>query len=440
MRAIVSQYDTNVKPLAEHLRDAVELNKALPGESHLWTFTRCAKGHSSLAGLDAESAANRVEEALGGWHKHFPGVPDCRFEFIECWARIASPIRNPANYSYMVNALRLADSQPLEVKAPTEGYRRFLSYSYHLQRMKGDASIFLPLGRTATILFGQDTPAGRKMISRYRQRALQDGWLRQTANYTPRKLACEYRFVCDRIDPQTRGVRKPILLTPRPCQVETLDMATKSRNRDDVTQDIQLIPSRNTEESQERFTSRSVEQGGNEPFIGDERNTNNRTSPPAQNNAQQIDEIICEIPRRDKIISLSSVQQHHLAGKAHQAGKAGSGLALGSPPLRQGKEAQQAADGEGRPNAVAKAEDFSGGAVGLGRTRTRWVSVEPPPRRCRHCDRLFQSDDDSPPVRVEGGWAHTDCDAWFRCPPPDSPPPSDPVRRGLFDSETEGAA
>ena len=401
LQSTISQHDTNVKPkpLAEHLRDAIELNKTLPGETPLWTFTRCAKGHPSLAGLDAEIAADRVKEILGDWQEHFPGVTDPAFELVECWDKITTPIRNPKGYDYMVNALRLADSEPLEVKVPTEGYRRFLSYSYHLQRLVGDTDIFLPLGRTAVILFSQDTPAGRKMISRYRQRAVRDRWLRQTKNYSPHKLACEYRFSCERIDPQTLDVRKPILLAPKPCQVSTVDKAIQSRNSD-VTQDTQLISSRNSEEFQDTqlISSRNTKL----EHMEQARMEHGRTSPPAPSKNGMTYEN--EIPR-ETFLSLSGLQPQ-------DAVPAGAGNCL---------------------RGAAGVRPFQ--ALG----RTRWVSVEPPPDGfrakgyCCHCDGPFDAERGI--VRLGWRWAHADCHELFLNPPPvdiDDLPP-EPPPRGIFD-------
>ena len=80
-------------------------------------------------------------------------------------------------------------------KNATDGYLMFLSVCGHLQTMLGNRSMYLPQDNLAKLLRVQG-----RTISRWRQWAVEDGMLRQTAP-PGRRCAAEYRFDISRYGP-----------------------------------------------------------------------------------------------------------------------------------------------------------------------------------------------------------------------------------------------
>jgi hypothetical protein len=181
-------------------------------ESELFHFVRLMKAHPALAGLPPADAFAAIEAALRRTHRL--GVrevwgaifgmerEDAQAEVLSCWEKVRwAPGQSP-----LVNALRLATERPLllakdVVERRSDGYPRFIGLAGWLQASVGDRDILLPTRDVAELL--RVTPM---TISRYRDWAVEDGYLKLVApsSFRPvagaRNKATAFRFDTSRWD------------------------------------------------------------------------------------------------------------------------------------------------------------------------------------------------------------------------------------------------
>jgi hypothetical protein len=121
---------------------------------------------------------------------------EAKTEWLSLWPKFRFPAGQTPLDAAVLLARRTAlipcdevcDRRIIDRKNPTVGYCFFLSVCGHLQALVGDKPIFLPQELLAKAL----RVKGRT-ISRWRQWAVDDGMLRQTAR-PGRRRAAEYRF------------------------------------------------------------------------------------------------------------------------------------------------------------------------------------------------------------------------------------------------------
>lgn len=131
---------------------------------------------------------------------------EAKTEFLDLWPKF----RFPAGQSPLDAAVLLArrmlliptddvcKKRYIEARDRPDGYCMFLSVCGHLQAMLGNRSIFLPQEPLAEALRVQG-----RTISRWRQWAVEDGLLKQTAA-AGRRRAAEYRFKIEGWDVLTK--------------------------------------------------------------------------------------------------------------------------------------------------------------------------------------------------------------------------------------------
>lgn len=215
---LVRAYEAN----SEHLDgiDEADPNDSWQLETPLFGFVHFVWSRPDL-GEDAHRPAalfTRIEASLKQWtagykreHQEpphgFTGDPwanwfgisreDAKTEFLDLWPRF----RFPANQSPIDAAVMLARRMLLTPSDEVcqrrgietahdrpDGYCLFVSVCGHLQAALGDRPIYLPQDLLAAKL----RVAGRT-ISRWRQWAVEDGYLRQVSA-PGRRRAAEYRF------------------------------------------------------------------------------------------------------------------------------------------------------------------------------------------------------------------------------------------------------
>jgi len=121
---------------------------------------------------------------------------EAKTEFLDLWPKFRWPAwQTPldaavllARRTLLLPSEEICQRRMIERNNPTDGYCFFLSVCGHLQVMLGDQPIFLPQEALAKLLRVQG-----RTVSRWRQWAVVDGFLHQTAKPGRRKAA-EYRF------------------------------------------------------------------------------------------------------------------------------------------------------------------------------------------------------------------------------------------------------
>ena len=153
--------------------------------TQLWTFTRVVKSHF------AESADADVVfwdlvvpeiERRGGWEilDTWLDAEEIYFEFVCNW----DAVRYRIGQSPLSNAEMMAEDHPLEPRRASKRpgflkrYARFVSIAGWLQVSMGNRPILLPVEKLGGLL------GVRPMtITRYRQTALQDGYLKVVSEH-----------------------------------------------------------------------------------------------------------------------------------------------------------------------------------------------------------------------------------------------------------------
>jgi len=184
--------------LSEHEND-LDIGNSCPYETYhtpLWTFTRAVRSFYG-EDVDPHEIFFKVESIIfrkGGWDILNTGLAaaDIYFEFVCNWARV----RYKIGETPLGNALEKAQAHPLRperasrYRAFLARYSSFVSLAGWLQVTMGDHSILLPCEKIGDLL-GED----KKTISRLRQIALEDEYLREIRKHSfARRRATEFRF------------------------------------------------------------------------------------------------------------------------------------------------------------------------------------------------------------------------------------------------------
>jgi hypothetical protein len=181
-------------PLAGYLVEALKeagrrLDDQAEWQSEGFYFVRLVKAHPDMVRKDADQAVALVDKTMAKLVKQLPakerfdpwehylgvGKEDVYAEFYDQWDKI----RHLPGFSPLANALEMAKRRPLSVlaehkRAFAANYEVFISLAGWLQVDMGDTPILLPVEQVAELL--GVTP---KSVSRYRQWAVADGYLRE---------------------------------------------------------------------------------------------------------------------------------------------------------------------------------------------------------------------------------------------------------------------
>lgn len=194
-------YEENQQAIANRSNDPTDFRQ---WKTAVFVFTRWITAYPDLLGASDIDAAEKVEQIIGAWPRpkdHQNTDPweywffyeldhkcsDPKVEFLDVWNRI----EHIPGKGAVEMALIRATQSPLPVEnAITDSYARFVSFAGWLQYLCQGKNIFLPLDLTAKTL-----NYDRTTISRYRQRAIEEGYLEEVNPFSSKKrLATEYRF------------------------------------------------------------------------------------------------------------------------------------------------------------------------------------------------------------------------------------------------------
>jgi hypothetical protein len=201
-------------------------------QSNLFTFLRMVKAHSDMGNKSGAQAFGAVEQQLKTFTncpktvcpwKFYLGVSreDAQVEFLDAWDKV----RYLAGLNPLNVAIERAKRVPLglnqgKVRSFTAGYQDFVSIAGWLQTAMGNKPILLPVHQLAERL-----GVVAMTISRYRQWAIEDGYLRQTGKgqwvTTGRGRADEFRFDVSRF--------KLLMETSAEGCAESFEQASKQR-------------------------------------------------------------------------------------------------------------------------------------------------------------------------------------------------------------------
>ena len=182
----------------------------------IWHFTRFLKGHAELEHLDADEALARVCEVLSYRYPDQDPLSDVlgltedeEIQFLTTWDKVVYP----TNCTLLDEALERAKKCPLTPDRCKKGrkpkYQEFVSLAGHLQALRGDTNILLPCEKVGSLI-----ERDKGMISRYRQLAVEDGYLtemkphRSPGTGTGSGKATEFRFTVDRF-PELQREKTP---------------------------------------------------------------------------------------------------------------------------------------------------------------------------------------------------------------------------------------
>jgi hypothetical protein len=240
--------------LSDYLRQVWEANRQDQPRAHrqryrtpMWEFTRQAKAHKSLVGLDVLEAAATVENCLQSWgifpdtveiwRAGFPSSDDPREEFIYTWDRVKWPKPELDRAQVDATALPL---KPQRCYSP--GYERFISIAGHLQRgVQG--SILLPCNKLSQILDCEPMA-----VSRYRKWAQENALLKLTRQGTKaQRMADEFIFAVELFDWKT-GKQIPL---------EKLSECSPSREM--LTRESDIERKQESQEKQEKQDNQDIQ-------------------------------------------------------------------------------------------------------------------------------------------------------------------------------------
>jgi hypothetical protein len=183
-------------------------------------FVRGLKSHPSLEKLTAKAALAEVEKVFAGWMSKRGSSGNIKARATEAWESYFDIDRDTARAEFLTSwdkvrcvagrgpwqeAWHLAQTRPVKwgddhVSMDSPVYHRFLSFSGWLQVSIGAAPFWLPV-RDVGKLLGV-TPM---MVSKYRQIAVLDRWLREVEKPVyPSKKATRFVFDVSRV-PMMRG-------------------------------------------------------------------------------------------------------------------------------------------------------------------------------------------------------------------------------------------
>lgn len=184
--------------IAAHKRDEqVSRAGGNPYRSALWTFTRHIKSHCT-EGETPEEVFDEVDALVrghGGWSEIAPELDaeEIFLEFTSNWR----DSRYRTDENALDRANRAAQLRPLSHKRFSgnerlEGYGESISLAGWLQKQVGNGPIMLPVEPVGRVL-----DKAPKTVTRYRQRAQDDGFLIVAVRHFPGKLATKFRFAVE---------------------------------------------------------------------------------------------------------------------------------------------------------------------------------------------------------------------------------------------------
>lgn len=159
-----------------------------------WDFGRFAKAHPKLILLNENEALQEIKKSIGSqfWTEHFGmDVADAEMAFDDIWVECrAIPGYDPLRLA--IHEAKRKSGQEDE-NAPA-GYMLFVDMARSLQRLVAERAFLLPCHKLAPLL--GCTPM---TISRYRNKALRDGFLEVVKEHSYRSTggrseATEFRF------------------------------------------------------------------------------------------------------------------------------------------------------------------------------------------------------------------------------------------------------
>ena len=177
--AILKDYLAN--PPEEN--DAREFRQSGEGYKHrYWDMVREMKGVSGMAFLPGHVAIPVIEEALLELGAELTALGyDCEEDATDDLESLWDNVKLAMNEAPLQAAVRMTMAHPLEFETErlSTKYQQFLNIGYHLQSMRGDDYISLPVGALSKIL--GVTPV---RVSDYRKYAIADGYLAPFAKAT----------------------------------------------------------------------------------------------------------------------------------------------------------------------------------------------------------------------------------------------------------------
>jgi hypothetical protein len=196
--------------LAVH-RNRSELENREGYQGPAFAFAAIVKAHPDLEHLQADEAAEVIAPILA---RRFPEHADEPWEalgdtdsfgndrepfpdFLGAW----EAIREPRRGDRVDRAMALADRHPLDFgprySAPHwSNFRRFVTVCRWLFYLTAGRPFFVPCGR-----FSEALRVDRATISRFRRKAVEAGFLEQTAPSVGRAKATEFTFNVARLAP-----------------------------------------------------------------------------------------------------------------------------------------------------------------------------------------------------------------------------------------------
>lgn len=162
-----------------------------------WDFGRFAKAHPDLIDLDENTALLVVKAAIGWrfWETHLDmDCADAEIAFDDIWVKC----RAVPGYDPVTLAVRGAKESITETaESGPAGYQTFLEVAKRLHHQLGGEAFMLPCHKLAAMLGCKPMT-----ISRYRQKAIREGFLRIEKEHSFRSRqkgeATEFSF-CDEV-------------------------------------------------------------------------------------------------------------------------------------------------------------------------------------------------------------------------------------------------
>jgi hypothetical protein len=185
---------------AAHL-DARREENERAWQTPAWDFGRFAKAHRLLIDLDENDALAEINKTIGSqfWEDQLHmDRADAEMAFDHVWAEC----REVPGWDRLTTAVMAAKELPCESgqDAPA-GYTTFLAVARLLYYQSPDSAFMLPCHKLSRML-----ACLPMTISRYRKKAIRDGWLKVVKNHMYRSAgggeATEFVFVFNRVADQ----------------------------------------------------------------------------------------------------------------------------------------------------------------------------------------------------------------------------------------------
>jgi len=195
--------------------------------TEMWPVAQIVKSYV-YPSMDADQAFAEIvmPEVMdrGGWREVFEtdsSEEDLFYDFWACWEGMQQLLGD----ALLSRALVLAEEFPLsfpEAAIPRPQYERFVSFAAWLQVLRGEQTIFLPCREIGHVL-----GCSHDSISRYRRRAVAEGFMEQVREHTYRgHRATEFAVHLGRF-PEIETYGRFFHMTPRQIGSEAQDSACR---------------------------------------------------------------------------------------------------------------------------------------------------------------------------------------------------------------------